>query len=63
MLELVKILVQPVAIERDADGKIMGEKVGEPVALFDLDAVSDYVAQLRSAIENANQAALNGRPE
>jgi len=58
----VKILVQPVALERDADGKIVGEKTGEAVALYDLDAVAEYVEQLRQAIEQQNAASLNGKP-
>jgi hypothetical protein len=63
MLELVKLLVQVVALERDADGKIIGEKLSEPTALYDLDTVSDFVENLRREIETANQAALNGDRE
>jgi hypothetical protein len=54
-LELVKVMVQPVAIERDADGTIIGERVGDPVALFTPEQLPEYVAQLRQQIEAANQ--------
>jgi hypothetical protein len=58
-LELVKVMVQPVAIERDADGRIVGERFGDPVALFTPEQLPEYVAQLRQQIEAANQ---NGVP-
>jgi hypothetical protein len=58
MLELIKIMVQPVALERDPDGNIIGEKVGDPVALFTPEQLPEYVAQLRKEIEAANAAAL-----
>jgi hypothetical protein len=58
LLELIKIMVQPVALERDPDGNIIGEKVGDPVALFTPEQLPEYVAQLREQIEAANAAAL-----
>ena len=57
LLELLKIMVQPVVLERDADGHIVGEKTGEPIALYDLERVADYVEQLQREIDNANAAA------
>jgi hypothetical protein len=59
-LELIKIMVQPVAIERDDDGQIVGEKIGEPVALFSPEQLVEYVAQLRQQIDTVN---ANGRPD
>jgi len=58
LLELIKIMVQPVALERDPDGNVIGEKVGDPVALFTPEQLPEYVAQLREQIEAANAAAL-----
>ena len=55
-LELLKVLVQPVALERDADGKVLGEKVGEAVAFYDLSTVQAYVDELREQIEKVNGA-------
>lgn len=54
MLELIKIMVQPVALERDADGKIVGERIGDPVALFTPEELPEFVANLRKEIEQAN---------
>jgi hypothetical protein len=59
-LELVKVMVQPVAIERDADGKIVGERIGDPVALFTPEQLPEYVAQLRQQIEAANSGQADG---
>jgi hypothetical protein len=59
-LEFLKVLVQPVALERDSEGQIIGEKVGEPVALFTPEQLSEYVAQLRGEIEQANTNETNG---
>jgi ADP-dependent phosphofructokinase/glucokinase len=54
-IELLKVLVQPVAIERDEDGRIIGEKVGEAIALFTPEQISEYVDQLREQIDQANR--------
>lgn len=54
-LELLKIMVQPVAIERDPDGRIVGEKVGEAVALFTPEQLIEYVEKLREEIDSANR--------
>lgn len=62
MLELLKLMVQPVVLERDEDGAIVGEKVGEAVALFQVDAIEAYVKQLQAEIATAN-AAQNGSGE
>jgi hypothetical protein len=57
VLELIKIMVQPVVLERDPDGNITGERIGDPVALFTPEQLSGYVAELRRQLEQAN---LNG---
>lgn len=49
-------MVQPVVLERDPDGHITGEKIGEPVALYDLDTVQAYVDELRSQVSEMNGA-------
>ena len=54
MLELLKVIVQPVAIERDPDGQVTGEKVGAAVSLYTPESLADYVAKLRAEIEAAN---------
>jgi len=48
------VIVQPVAIERDPDGQVTGEKVGEAVSLYTPESLADYVAKLRAEIEAAN---------
>jgi hypothetical protein len=54
MLELIKIMVQPVVLERDPDGNITGERIGDPVALFTPEQLPNYVAELRHQIDQAN---------
>jgi hypothetical protein len=54
LLELIKIMVQPVVLERDPDGNITGERIGDPVALFTPEQLPNYVAELRRQLEQAN---------
>lgn len=56
-LELLKVIVQPIALERDDDGRIVGEKVGEPTAIYELDKVQAFVDELRAELELASIAA------
>ena len=57
-LELLKIMVQPVVLERNGDGKIIGEKTGEAIAIFELDQLNEYMARLQQEI-----AATNGQTD
>jgi len=54
MLELLKIIVQPVVLERDVDGKIVGEKIGEAVPIYDLDTIAEYVTTIRLEVFRLN---------
>lgn len=47
MLELLKLIVQPVVLERDEDGRVVGERLGEPTALYTAEQLTEY----REAIE------------
>lgn len=58
-LELLKVIVQPVCLERDEHGGIVGEKLGETTVLYTLDQVGEFVVALRSEIGRVN-AASNG---
>ena len=58
-LELLKLMVQPVVLERDADGRIVGEKVGEATAIFDLDHLTAYAERLLAEIAAANGQAIS----
>jgi hypothetical protein len=60
-VELLKVLVQPIVLERDAGGAIVGERVGEPTALYALDDVARFVETLELELERANNGA-NGAP-
>lgn len=53
-VELLKILVQPVALERDSEGRIVGEKTGEPVAFYDPDKIPEYIAELQRQLKASN---------
>ena len=54
-LELLKIMVQPVVLERNGDGKIIGEKTGEPIAIFELDQLQTYADALQQELAAANE--------
>lgn len=47
-------MVQPVILERDPDGHITGERIGEPVAFYNLDQVQPYVLELQAQVDAAN---------
>jgi hypothetical protein len=54
-MELLKVIVQPVVLERDEDGVIIGEKLGEPTPLYTLDQITEFVQMVREQLvaENA----------
>lgn len=54
MLELLKVFVQPIVLERDESGTIVGEKVGEAQPCYSLEEVVSFAEKLRSAIEKEN---------
>ena len=51
-------MVQPVVIERDQDGHIIGEKTGEAVAIYDPNRLDEFVVELQRQLEQANNGAL-----
>jgi hypothetical protein len=53
-LEFLKVIVQPVALERDDDGKIIGEKLSEPTALYSAEQVAEFMQKLEIELHNAN---------
>jgi hypothetical protein len=55
MLELLKVLVQPVVLERDENGKSIGEKLGEPTACYDRDQLMKFFDSLEQSVENENR--------
>jgi len=55
MLELLKIIVQPVVLERDEDGNVVGEKVGDPTPLYRIDQVVEFVEALQAQIAKENR--------
>ena len=56
--ELLKYVVQPVLIERNEDGLIIGERIGEPFAAYSRSSVLEFLDQvereLLSQIPGAN---------
>jgi hypothetical protein len=57
MLELLKIVVQPVLIERDEGGRITGEQVGEAAALYTAEQLDAFVKAIRADLSgNGNHA-------
>ena len=55
--ELLKLVVQAIALERDDDGKIVGERAADPIAVYTL----DQLFELRASIE-AQLAAQQMQP-
>lgn len=53
-VELLKVLVQPVVLERDADGAILGERVGEVTPLYSAEQLAEFVEHLHVEILNVN---------
>jgi hypothetical protein len=60
MLELLKIVTQAVVLERDDDGNIIGERIGEPVPLYTFEQVTAFFARVGEEIAASNAAATNG---
>lgn len=56
MLELLKVLVQPIVLERDDDGKIVGERNSEPRPLYTKDEFLAFYDGLVAQIESENSA-------
>jgi hypothetical protein len=54
MLELLKVIVQPVILERDPSGKIVGEKVMEPMQVYSEDEYKEIYTKVEEGLEKAN---------
>jgi hypothetical protein len=63
MLELLKIIVQPVVLERDDDGHPLGERLGEATAFYDADSIVGYIEAIRGELQAANAYTSNGGKE
>jgi hypothetical protein len=57
-LEPFKYIVQPVALERDEDGKVVREVPAEPVSAYSVEQVLELVR----AFEDQLTASQNGKP-
>jgi hypothetical protein len=57
IVELLKVLVQPVVLERDDAGRIVGERLGETTPLYTLDHVAEFVAAVEGELARANNGA------
>jgi len=64
MLELLKVIVQPVVLERDQDGRIVGEKLGQATPCYSLEEVIVFMHGLDQQIKTENrlgeEVALDG---
>jgi hypothetical protein len=54
-LEFLKVIVQPVTLERDETGAVIGERVGDPIALYTVGQLVEFVDALRASIDAANE--------
>ena len=59
-MELLKVVVQPVVLERDDDGKIVREHIGEPAAIYTLDQLHQYVENLAASVATMSRPEANG---
>jgi hypothetical protein len=57
MLELLKVIVQPVILERNEDGKIIGEQAANAQPLYSEDEVREFFALIESEVAKHNAAA------
>jgi hypothetical protein len=57
MFELLKVVVQPVVLERAPDGSIVGERPGDPASLYTEGHVAEFFAAVNSQIAEANATA------
>jgi len=50
MLELLKVIVRAVVLERDEDGNIIGEQLSEPEALYSVEQYEQWLANVRAQL-------------
>ena len=60
MLELLKVIVRAVVIERDEGGNIVGERLTEPQALYSLDQYEEFVANVRAELGGTDGEVTQG---
>lgn len=51
--ELLKIIAQPVVAERDEEGRVIGEKFPDPVALYTEEEIVEYIKTLEAGLKEA----------
>lgn len=56
MLELLKLVVQPVILRRDESGKAIGEEVGPQASFYSVESIAEYIADLEAQVAAANEA-------
>lgn len=61
-LEFTKVLVSPV-VQRRVDGKVVGEVVNDPVALFSADEVTAFMEEVERQTAAANAAVNPSRSQ
>lgn len=49
-LELLKLIVQPVVLERDDEGKVTGERLGDARPLYGREQVIEYLDGLEAQL-------------
>jgi len=54
MLELLKVIVRAVVLERDEDGNIIGERLSEPEALYSVEQYDEWLANVRAQLASSN---------
>jgi hypothetical protein len=57
--ELLKVIVQPVLLERDELGCIVGERVVESVAIYDLGQLAEYVDAFREQLRQQQEVPVD----
>ena len=59
-LELVKLVVRPVVLQRDDEDRIVGEQVGEPAVIYTPEQFAELVQALQAEIVRANEGGQEG---
>jgi hypothetical protein len=60
MIEPFKYLIQPVAVERGEDGRIVREIIGETVSVYNIDKAVELIREFEEQINNLEQEPSNG---
>jgi hypothetical protein len=57
-LELLKVLVSAVVLERDENGAVVGERVSDPTPLYNLEQIAEWTERIRAELASQQNGAV-----